>query len=197
MLKKTKKKVIVLVVTLIANIIVLGILDLIENYLNLNKPKIENKENILDNIAFYSIFFILIAPILEEVLYRLPLKRNKYYLLSLLVGFIYIIVFDLLILKIALGIYLLCVIYLIFSKRKVPILFAIVSIFVFVLSHVGNYSSTDIKIMSFLGLIFLFAPQLILGIITTLFRKYFSFKYSLIYHTIYNLTIILLAINLD
>jgi len=195
--KIIKSRLLILIGVLFINILILLTLDLLEVFLNLNKPEIDNKEEIMNNIFFYSIFLILIAPILEEVLYRLPIKKNSFTLLSLLVGVIYILIFDLLLIRICLGIYLASMIYFRFSKKEIPKLFVIFSIFVFTISHIGNYNLLDIKSMNLLGLFFLFLPQLILGIIVTYFRMKFSFKHALWYHALYNSIIFLLAIYFD
>ncbi|MCF6222855.1 MAG: CPBP family glutamic-type intramembrane protease [Flavobacteriaceae bacterium] len=198
MIKKIfKNRLLILGGILFVNIALLVTLDLIETFFKLNLPEIDNKEEIMNSIFFYSIFFIIVAPVLEEVLYRLPLRNNKLSFLSFLVGGIYIFAFDLLFVRMILGIYLMAIIYLIFSRRETSKIFVIMSILVFTISHIGNYNLLEVKSMSLLELLFMFLPQLILGIIVTLFRMKFSFKYALLYHVIYNLIIVLLAINFD
>ena len=175
-------------------------LDFLEGYLKTFKPEIDNKEEIMKKIVFYSIFLIIIAPILEEVLYRLPLKKylsTSFTLFSLLIGVIYILIFDLLLIKIALAVYLAYIIYLSYSKKEIPNIFIVLSVFVFTISHIGNYNLLDVQSMSSLDLLFLFLPQLIFGIIVTFIRIKYSFKYALLYHILYNSIIIILAINVD
>ncbi len=194
-MKKTKKiRFIQITVILTINILLLVILDVIGDFFNLKKLQIEDSKDIMENIVFYSFFFILIAPVLEELLYRLPLKKNRYVIFSLLISVVYILIFNILIVKIALIIYLLSIIYLIFSKNEVPKVFIILSILVFTISHLGNYNVAEIKSLNFFSLLFLLLPQMILGIINSLIRINISFKYSLLYHALYNMSIITLAI---
>ncbi len=198
MIKKTiKSKWLIFIGILSINILILAALDLVEGFLELSMPEIDGKENILDNIIFYSIFLIFLAPILEEVLYRLPLKRNSFTFFSLLVGVIYILIFDLLLIRIVLGIYLISIIYLRVWKKEISKVFIVISIFVFTISHIGNYGLLDIQSMNLLAFMFLFLPQLILGIIVSFLRIEFSFNYALLYHVLYNAIIILFAINFD
>lgn len=198
MIKKIiKNRLVILAGVLSINILILIVLDIVESFLDISKPEIDDRDNILNNILFYSVYLIIIAPFLEEILYRLPLRRNSFTFFSLIVGVIYILIFDLLLIRIALGIYLVCIIYLMFLKNKIPKIFILISIFVFTISHIGNYNLIDVKSMNSLGLIFLLSPQLILGIIVTLFRTKFSFKYGLLYHALYNSIIILLALSFN
>ncbi len=195
--KFVKNKSIILIGVLLLNLGFLLAYDLIKYYFKLNLPQVNINENIMNKIFFYSFIFILIGPILEELLYRLPLKKNKYSYLSLFVGVIYVIIFDFLPIRIMLGLYLASIIYLQLTKRKIPNLFIFFSILMFTISHIGNYNIIDLKLMNTAGLIFLFLPQLVVGIITSVFRLKFSFKYAIFYHSIYNLIVILLAIIIE
>ena len=195
--KAKKNKVFQLLAILITNIIFLTLLHLVEDYFNLNKAELKNEEDILNHLAFYSLVIIVIAPILEELLYRLPLKRSKFAFFSLLVGIINILIIDLLILKIALALYLVGVVYLMYLKKKITFILIPLSIILFTVSHVGNYNIEDLELMNSLDIFFLFLPQLVLGIIVTFIRLKSSFKYALLYHSLYNSTVLFLAIMFD
>ncbi len=191
-----RKKVILFLLILFANILFTEIFDVLGTYFGITDIELDSKhkEDILNNLYFYALFIIIIGPFLEEIVYRLPLKKSKYIWVSLVVGSLSIFTFDFIFVKIAVGIYLGLIIYSIISKKAITLFLSIVSVLVFTISHMGNYDATDIEKMNFLELLFTLTPQLIAGIIMTLFRNYFSFSYGLMYHIAYNFTMISLAV---
>lgn len=96
--------------------------------------------------------------------------------------------------KIVYGVYLVGLIYLIFSKKDAPLYFVVMSILVFAMVHIDNYNLVDIAQLSFLEITFTFSAQIILGVIVSLLRIYFSFRYAIFYHAIYNSSVFALAV---
>jgi|TARA_B110000240_G_C13411458_1_gene415356 hypothetical protein len=188
------KKVIIVFCLLITNIILLTLIDSLEFFFKLEYPEINNKEAILNNLFFYSILVVIIAPFMEEILYRLPLKKTSYTYISIFIGVIYIAIFDLNFVRIVLLLYIIGIVYLLYLKLNPSKYFILLSVFIFTISHIGNYDFQQIKLLNFLELIFLFFPQLIFAIITTSIRIYFSFWYAVFYHILYNALIIISAL---
>ena len=86
---------IIFIVILMLNLLFLLLINSIENSLNITYPTlIINEQEIMNNIFFYSLFLIIITPLIEEVLYRLPLIYNPLIIISFLIGFIYILILD-------------------------------------------------------------------------------------------------------
>lgn len=194
---KNQKIIVQILIILFLNLILLSLLHYLENFLGVGKPAIENKNEIMDHILFYSVFIVLVAPLLEETLYRLPLKKNSYNFISIIIGIIYLTTTNSSIFKITLLVYLISVVFLFFAKIDAPKYIIILAIVVFTISHLGNYNWIDIKSKSAIELGFLLLPQIILALITTHIRINISFKYSFVYHSIYNLSIISLALIFD
>lgn len=194
-LKKSKLLTIFFILT--TNILLLFLIQNLESHLKLQKPEIINKEDILDNISFYAIFFIIIAPLFEEFIFRYPIRQSKARIISLVLCVLAILIFTLTLIKIMLCVYFLMVLYVIIYKKKFSNLMIVFSIILFVGTHLGNYDYDQILSSTSLEMIFLFIPQLILGVVVTGVRIKYSFLYSLTYHAIYNASILILAINFD
>ena len=185
---------IIFIVILMLNLLFLLLINSIENSLNITYPTlIINEQEIMNNIFFYSLFLIIITPLIEEVLYRLPLIYNPLIIISFLIGFIYILILDLFLLKIMIGIYLIAIALTHYLKLSTTTL-TIISILVFTASHIGNYKQSELLSMSLIELSFLFLPQFIVGMVTSYFRKKNNFLTALSYHSIYNGMIIAIAI---
>lgn len=190
-----KHKLFVVFGVLFINILLISGINLIEIFLELNKSEmLLSIDDILEDLGFYIILFCVIAPVFEETVFRLPLKKNPFIFLSLILSVIYLLLASILLVKIVYGVYLVGLIYLIFSKKDAPQYFIVISILAFAFVHLENYNLVDIAQLSFLEIVFPFSAQLILGIIVSLLRIHFSFKYAILYHALYNSSILTLAL---
>ena len=179
-------------IILIINISILVMVNLFENYFCLNKFHLKYSETIQKSFLSFSVFAIIFAPLFEEILFRLPLKKNNYFLGPFLIGVIYILIFNIPLIKISLSIYLIFLFLFRFLKLNISSILTFFSIIVFSLSHIENYSLIELKIANNLEIVLIFLPQLIVGVIITIFRLKYSFKYGLLYHMLYNTSIILM-----
>lgn len=177
------------------NLLIVFISRYIETYLEVPSPKY----NIASKISNIELFFITIffAPILEEIIYRYPLLRSKYIYLFLFFGIllyfieinnIYILIFSIS-LNIASSL-----LYFFYGIKKLPMILWLLYIISFVVLHIGNYDLSELNKLPWYSWVFLFDAQIILGIILTYVRFNYQFRYTILYHSIYNFIIYLLHI---
>lgn len=135
----------------------------------------------------YILFAVSIGPIWEEIVFRLPFKRNKYMWVSIVLGLLLFLSLKLLLLKILAVAYIVFVcVFWIKENYILRYLTIGLSVMLFGLIHIGNYSTADIGQMTWMEIISSFFSQLILGAVLTFIRLKYSFKYGLIYHIAFN-----------
>jgi hypothetical protein len=142
----------------------------------------------------------IIIPIIEEVVFRLCLSLEVNQMVwSFFLGVIYLLIIG--------GNYLLIdAIYLIFLIAILGILIyrasygisvnkkyiSLFSIIVFSIIHLNNYDLNNLsQVIIFLP--FLLGAQFILGVFTTILRLNYNFKFALAFHSLYNLTLLLVS----
>jgi hypothetical protein len=136
---------------------------------------------------------ILIAPLWEETVFRLPLKTNEYMWIAVGLGLFLLLGLELLALKILAAVYLLLVC--LYGWRKKPFLkYAVVavSVLLFGLVHLENYAVTDVEKMNWIELVASFLSQLALGIVITVIRMKYPFRYTVFYHGAFNAILVVL-----
>lgn len=141
------------------------------------------------------LFAVVIAPIWEEMVFRYPLKRDTQLWWPLILGIIFLLSFELVTLQILMAIFLVSL-YL-FKIRNSPFItrFTIgISILVFGLMHIGNYSVEDIEQMRVIELISTFLSQIVAGGVLTFVRLKYSFEYGVIYHSAFNAIFVSIAL---
>lgn len=141
------------------------------------------------------LFAVVIAPIWEEMVFRYPLKRDTQLWWPLILGIIFLLSFELVTLQILMAIFLVSL-YL-FKIRNSPFVtrFTIgISILVFGLMHIGNYSVEDIEQMRVIELISTFLSQIVAGGVLTFVRLKYSFEYGVIYHSAFNAIFVSIAL---
>jgi hypothetical protein len=142
-------------------------------------------------LAFIAIVF---APFIEEVIFRLPLRKTKLFVFSLLFSLIFIKGFKSLDLIVSVSVIIYCVVILYYQffaeNRIIHCIMISFSVFTFTVVHISNYEYTELITKEYFELILLFLPQLLLGFFSTNLRIKTKFVYSLILHTIYNATIL-------
>ena len=142
-------------------------------------------------LAFIAIVF---APFIEEVIFRLPLRKTKLFVFSLLFSLIFIKGFKSLDLIVSVSVIIYCVIILYYQffaeNRIIRCIMISFSVFTFTVVHISNYAYTELITKEYFELILLFLPQLLLGFFSTNLRIKTKFVYSLLLHTMYNATIL-------
>ncbi len=173
------------------NIFLLILIRYVRNQFGIEDNTISIKESgIPNNMLMFAFVSTVFTPFVEEVAFRLPLVKSKYYFYSLIPLTLFIFL-DYLFLKIG----IICLVGLMvgnyyYPNKIIKILLALFSIVIFTLIHIANYTTTDIEQASIFNLVVLFLPQLVLGIATTIIRFTCFFWATVIYHSFYNLTIL-------
>lgn len=168
--------------------------DMIESSFNLDTIDLKDIEEIKKDIVEFFFYVVIFAPIIEEICYRLPIKKSSVAYLAIPVSLLFIS-YNPLILRVIDIIYSITLIgYLTFSNKLLQKILIVVSIFVFTFSHASNYSIADLESLNLIEFVFLFSSQFILAIVTTFFRLIYSFKWALLYHFLYNLIIFFIGL---
>jgi len=173
-------------------------IEMLRFTLNINEPtssKVE--ESFLSNMFWASIGIVLVAPILEEIAFRLPLKKNSYYLISITFCFLFFLSASSVFLKVTCFLYIIAVLAYQFSKISMSIMknvIIILSTITFVLLHVDNYQEEQLDSLDIFSKIFLFLPQLVAGFILVKVRLKTFFFNAVIIHSLYNLIILTFAL---
>ncbi len=146
------------------------------------------------SFTFLLISVLLILPFIEECLFRLPLKKNRFSSAVLLLGILYCLLsieYHILIsiLMVSVNIYMFYQ-YRKNRKTKFPISLILLYIIFFTFTHMGNYERTELRTLDWYEFIYLFHPQLIAGCVLTYLRIKFNFIASLLYHMAYNLVVL-------
>lgn len=166
----------------IPSLIIYNILQYLPQFYNsIVKPKLD--------FPFF-IYIIIIAPVFEELIFRLSLKKSKKNLIISSISCLsYILIRLFYFNKLNTVDYILCILCCYFSlniftsqKRYFKIHFHLLNL-IFALLHIFNYV-IEVKFIPiyFFGVL----NYLILGFVFSYYRLYYSFKINLIMHVCYN-----------
>ncbi|TRX04173.1 CPBP family glutamic-type intramembrane protease [Flavobacterium gawalongense] len=167
---------------------------------NLEEPASDKmKEEFMSHFILSLIGAIIIAPIVEESIFRLPLKKNYFFPMSILILLLFISTSKYNVVIIAGILYVIGVIFAqlfnkIISLRYILIALSIAS---FVLVHFDNTDEKELYALDSVDLIFLFLPQLGLALVLSKVRLQTTFLNSIVLHSLYNLIILSLALLTD
>ena len=183
-------------------ILILGVifLEIIQQTFSLNSNPSLKLISAFEKRRFEMIIeAILFAPLIEELIFRLPIKKTNLFLISIFLSLILISNFNTtigIIVCVSIGLFnLIILIYQVISKNdKFIEYFYIISIGVFTISHLNNYSAVELDSKSYVELMILFLPQLLLGIFCTIIRVKSNIWYSVLLHSLYNGILITFAI---
>lgn len=144
----------------------------------------------------WSLLAITLGPLVEEIAFRLPLKRGKYNWVSLI--FLFIIIIG------SFKIPLLCIGHIIFMgiiivnyfymNKLIKILLIVLSVVNFGYLHLFVYEDVVFFEKNILELSTLVAPQLLAGIALVFMRLRGSFWLAVSYHSAYNFTTLAIII---
>jgi len=168
----------------------------IEPYLGIETVTPKDKEELLAHLIESFVSVVIFAPLLEEAVFRYPLKKCKFVYIALVLGCLISFTFHNRLFTysfIAVNI-ISFVLFFFFKKATLPLSVLIIYIVLFSLIHVENYNINDLKVLPWGLLIYQFFPQLLLGIIVTYIRIKTRFLYALAYHSAYNLVIFIFVI---
>jgi len=177
-------------------IFVLGI-EVLKYLFNVFEPESNRvKDEFISNFIFSFFGVIVLSPIIEEMVFRLPLKKNGLYLISVFFSLIFLISSSYLFVKIILSLFVGNTIFHQSYSKSVLVYWILVglSIFAFVSIHFENFDSNDFKNLDFINISILFLPHLFLAVILTKIRLQTCFTNAVVFHSLYNLIILSLAL---
>ncbi|MDO5104353.1 CPBP family glutamic-type intramembrane protease [Capnocytophaga sp.] len=162
---------------------------------------LEAGQNELASMGMVELFFlaVLLAPPLEEFIFRFPLVRRGIWPIALLFGIVFVNISvpnnALLMSAILTGSLFILIEYLFEKQQQVNILTAVLYVFIFTFIHIGNYQEEVFKDKTFVHICLLFFPQFCLGSILTWLRlKKVNFSKIILYHSAYNLIFFILIL---
>ena len=180
----------------VVHILFLVIKNVAEHYLGIETATPKYEEELLNNLIDFFVFVVIFAPLLEEVIFRYPLKKCKFIYIALVLGCLLSFAFDnRLFTYIFIAVNIISFILFFFLKKEtLPLFVLLIYTVLFSLIHVENYNINDLEVLPWGSLILQFFPQLLLGLILTYIRIKTRFLYALAYHSAYNLVIFILII---
>ena len=170
-----------------------------DTLLGIREFEVSIQKGLKENFLFYLLFIVIIGPLWEEAVFRLPLKNNKIFWLPIILGILLLLSIKLWWIKISLIIYLFSIIYYRLIRKiecNIPTI-TILSILSFGLIHSANYSLMSLAQMNFIEIVSTFFTQLILGMILAYIRLKYSFKAGVVYHGTFNGIILCIAISTE
>lgn len=178
------------------NILLIVLLEITERYFQIPMARIKN-DLYEDNYLLLFISLVLFAPLVEETAYRYQFIKGKFIyftiIWSCLFGFINmdnpIITISTIIINV-----ISFTIYFFLKKDKLPMFIIIIYTILFGVSHIINYEISEPENVLWYSYIFMFLPQIILGLCLIYIRINYLFRYSILYHSSYNFIIFLLHI---
>jgi membrane protease YdiL (CAAX protease family) len=173
------------------------LIELLKNIFNYNESSVSIiEEEFKKNFFFTTIGVLIFAPIIEELIFRVPLKKNSLVWYSVVFISIYIFSSNLLIIKILCLIYVLSIIlYQYYDKSKLILyLIMILSTISFVAIHIDNYDITAIEHFTVYNYIVLFLPQFFLSVVLIKVRMQKNVLSAVLTHSLYNSVMLLLAL---
>lgn len=180
----------------LAIVFILGI-ELMRYLLDIKDPDSNKiKDAFLSNFGWSLFGAIIFSPIVEEVSFRLSLKRNNYYWLSIVFCLVFLFSTNFIVTKIICLLYIGITILHQFNNKPSLIKNGIIvlSVFAFLCVHFDNYNMNELRTLSSLSVITLFLPQFMIALIITKIRLQTCFLNSIIFHSLYNFFILSLAL---
>lgn len=146
------------------------------------------------NIVFYSIFIVLMAPLMEELAFRYPLVLNRKNYFSIIILVLFLFSVSQIITKLLLSVFIITVSLNYFVKNRILSYFLVIfSILAFTSLHFDN-STGNAEPLNYFDHFLLTIPQLVLGVVLTFLRINQSFLTVFIYHVGYNAVLLLLIL---
>jgi hypothetical protein len=177
-------------------VFILGI-ELARYLLHIKDPDSNKiKDAFLSNFTFSLFSVIIFSPIIEEVSFRLSLKRNKHYWLSIIFCLVFVLSTNFIVTKVICLLYIGITILHQFNNKTNLFkgITIVLSVLAFLCVHFDNYSENELRTLGSLDLIMLFLPQLVIALIITKIRLQTCFLNSIIFHSLYNFFVLSLAL---
>lgn len=178
-------------------LVFVSVVELIKYHLNIVEPDNNKlKEEFMSNFIFSFFVAICLSPIIEELVFRLPLIKGDYFIISIVLSFIFLTTSSYIFVKIILSLFVALFIFYQFYNHSntLQCILIITSILAFVIIHFDNFNTKDLENYGLINTIFLFLPQFFLAILITKIRMETTFINAVVFHSFYNLTILSFAL---
>jgi hypothetical protein len=195
-----KKNAVYLINHLFFAILVVLIIELTKYILGVIEPEVNKlSEMYFSNFSLFVFQIVIFSPILEEIVFRLALKKNKYFWLSLLFSLLFLLTSNFVLVKIVMLLFILNIIIYQFSDRFIELYYSLIffSILAFVAVHFDNYELKMFQTGNIRDMVILFLPQFFLSLILTKIRIQTHLLNSILFHFVFNLIVMQLAILFD
>ena len=181
----------------VLTLIIVCIIEYIERTLNIQYPNNELKEYEYSPLVLI-IFTGIIAPIIEEFMFRYPIKKGNLIYPSLIISSIIIFVtsksFYISISYLILNIITFFLYYL-KNNKSIPLYLIFPYYLLFIIIHFENYNIEELFSLSYGSILLLLSSQIVLSTALTYIRiKSNRFFPVILFHSMYNLSIITLSL---
>lgn len=181
----------------VLTLIIVCIIEYIERTLNIQYPNNELKEYEYSPLVLI-IFTGIIAPIIEEFMFRYPIKKGNLIYPSLIISSIIIFVtsksFYISISYLILNIITFFLYYL-KNNKTIPLYLIFPYYLLFIIIHFENYNIEELFSLSYGAILLLLSSQIVLSTALTYIRiKSNRFFPVILFHSMYNLSIITLSL---
>ncbi len=168
--------------------------DVLIDYFDIILPETNFRKYMESDPVFVTAAVILIAPPFEELIFRLPLRKSRFYGWSIFLLLITAAIFwEMPLFLYSVIIYTILVVlyqnYLPGRKTISPILI-LFSIALFGAIHLTNYEMADVQQLPLWVVLLLFLPQLFAGVALTVIRLSISFRHAVLFHMAYNALVV-------
>lgn len=181
----------------VLTLIIVCIIEYIERTLNIQYPNNELKEYEYSPLVLI-IFTGIIAPIIEEFMFRYPIKKGNLIYPSLIISSIIVFVtsksFYISISYLILNIITFFLYYL-KNNKTIPLYLIFPYYLLFIIIHFENYNIEELFSLSYGAILLLLSSQIVLSTALTYIRiKSNRFFPVILFHSMYNLSIITLPL---
>lgn len=181
----------------VLTLIIVCIIEYIERTLNIQYPNNELKEYEYSPLVLI-IFTGIIAPIIEEFMFRYPIKKGNLIYPSLIISSIIVFVtsksFYISISYLILNIITFFLYYL-KNNKTIPLYLIFPYYLLFIIIHFENYNIEELFSLSYGAILLLLSSQIVLSTALTYIRiKSNRFFPVILFHSMYNLSIITLSL---
>lgn len=184
---------------LVLVIIVVIIIELLRLAFNINEPEGNSiEDSFYGNVIWSTSGIVIFSPILEEIAFRFPLKKNTYYIISIILCGIFLLSSRFIFVKIIFLLFIIAIIIEQNSNNIYPFIIKNItvglSILTFVSIHFDNYMDHQLDELSVLEKIVLFAPQFFICLLLIKVRLETYLLNAVIIHSLSNLIILTFAL---
>ena len=182
---------------LFVTIFLVYLIEILKKHLEFSEPShIIGDENIN---FFLILILVIIFPVIEEIAFRLSIKKNNFFWLSILFCLIFLLTTKFIIIKILLLIFIVLILINQFLKKINLVVYSTIFLsgLCFLLIHFDNYDKQKLLIMKPIDFFLLFFPQLLIAFIFTKVRIQTFFVNAVLLHIAYNFVILMLSFLFD